>query len=90
MNSVRSEVKAAGIVDTNENVWDFFIEKVRRNLHICLCFSPVGDAFRVRARKFPALVNNTMIDWYVQIAWSLVFLSLLSSTCGTIVRDGHF
>ena len=29
-----------------------------------LCFSPVGESFRQRARKFPALVNNTVIDWF--------------------------
>ena len=29
-----------------------------------LCFSPVGDAFRNRAKKFPALVNCTVIDWF--------------------------
>ena len=63
-NSVRSEVKAAGIIDTAENCWDFFIDKVRRNLHVILCFSPVGDKFRIRARQFPALVNNTVFDWF--------------------------
>jgi dynein heavy chain len=63
-NAVRNEVKAAGIVDTNENLWDFFIDKVRKYLHVCLCFSPVGDKFRVRARNFPALINCTVIDWF--------------------------
>ena len=29
-----------------------------------LAFSPVGDAFRTRVRKFPALVNCTVIDWF--------------------------
>jgi dynein heavy chain len=29
-----------------------------------LCFSPVGDSLRRRARQFPALVNSTVIDWY--------------------------
>jgi len=29
-----------------------------------LCFSPVGDAFRNRAKKFPAIVNCTIIDWF--------------------------
>jgi len=29
-----------------------------------LCFSPVGDAFRNRARKFPAIINCTVIDWF--------------------------
>ena len=30
---------------------------------IVLCFSPVGSTLRVRARRFPALVNCTNIDW---------------------------
>lgn len=34
-----------------ENLWDFFINKVRKYLHIVLCFSPVGDKFRIRARQ---------------------------------------
>jgi dynein heavy chain len=37
---------------------------VRRNLHIVLSFSPVGDAFRERLRAFPSLVNCTTIDWF--------------------------
>jgi dynein heavy chain, axonemal len=31
---------------------------------MCLCFSPVGESFRSRSRKFPALVNCTVIDWF--------------------------
>lgn len=34
------------------------------NLHVILCFSPVGDAFRIRARKFPAIISSTSIDWF--------------------------
>jgi dynein heavy chain len=41
--------------------------QVRRNLHIVLSFSPVGDAFRERLRKFPSLVNCTTLDWFT--AW---------------------
>ena len=48
-NAVRKEVKEAGILDTPENLWDFFLDKVRKYLHVCLCFSPVGDKFRIRA-----------------------------------------
>lgn len=29
-NAVRNEVKAAGLLDSVENCWDFFIQKVRR------------------------------------------------------------
>jgi len=63
-NGVRSGCKGAGIQDTPENLWSFFISRIRKNLHMSLCFSPVGDAMRGRARKFPALVNCTVIDWF--------------------------
>ena len=26
---------------TNENLYDYFLTRVRNNLHVCLCFSPV-------------------------------------------------
>ena len=68
VNTVRPEVKQAGIVDTRDSCWEFFIQKTRKFLHTALCFSPVGDKFRIRARKFPALLSGTMIDWFH--AWS--------------------
>ncbi|KXS10801.1 hypothetical protein M427DRAFT_103173 [Gonapodya prolifera JEL478] len=64
INSMRGEAKAAGIVDTRENCWDLFIRTVRKNLKVVLCFSPVGNTLRSRCRKFPAIVNCTMIDWF--------------------------
>ncbi|KAJ8945230.1 hypothetical protein NQ318_011210 [Aromia moschata] len=64
INAVKGEVKGLGLPDTRENCWKFFIDRVRRLLKIVLCFSPVGSTLRVRARKFPALVNCTSIDWF--------------------------
>ena len=64
VGSVRNEVKQMGIVDSKENCWKFFIDKVRRMLKVVLCFSPVGSTLRVRSRKFPAIVNCTSIDWF--------------------------
>lgn len=61
---IRSEAKAAGLGDTPDVLFEFFQDKARKNLHICLCFSPVGDAFRIRARMFPGLINCTSIDWF--------------------------
>ncbi|CAE7610116.1 ODA11 [Symbiodinium microadriaticum] len=63
-NAVRSAAKGMGIVDTPDNLWAFYISRVRKNLHMSLCFSPVGDGLWSRARKFPALVNCTTIDWF--------------------------
>ena len=63
-NAVRNDCKQAGIVDTPENLWNFFVEKSRKYLHLCLCFSPVGDKFRKRARQFPALISSTTFDFF--------------------------
>ena len=64
VNQVRNEAKSAGIVDTRENCWQFFIDRVRKQLKVVLCFSPVGSTLRVRGRKFPAIVNCTSINWF--------------------------
>jgi dynein heavy chain len=41
-----------------------WLARVKENVHVVLCFSPMGDAFRNRLRMFPALVNCTTIDWF--------------------------
>uniref|UniRef100_A0A8C0VGU9 Dynein axonemal heavy chain 17 n=1 Tax=Cyanistes caeruleus TaxID=156563 RepID=A0A8C0VGU9_CYACU len=64
IGAMRPQVKSLGMEDTKENCWKLFIEKVRRQLKVVLCFSPVGSTLRVRARRFPAVVNCTAIDWF--------------------------
>lgn len=64
ISAMRNEVKGAGLQDTRDNCWKFFIDRVRRQLKVVLCFSPVGNTLRVRSRKFPALTNCTAIDWF--------------------------
>ena len=64
ISAVKSEVKSAAINDTRENCWRFFIDRVKRQLKIVLCFSPVGNTLRIRARKFPSILNCTNINWF--------------------------
>ncbi|ELW52442.1 Dynein heavy chain 9, axonemal [Tupaia chinensis] len=83
INNVRNEVKSQGLVDNRENCWKFFIDRVRRQLKVTLCFSPVGNKLRVRSRKFPAIVNCTAIDWFhkwPQQALESVSLRFLQNT----------
>lgn len=56
--------KKEGIDDTAQAMFAFLIERVRANLRVVLCMSPVGEPFRNRIRQYPAFVNCTTIDWF--------------------------
>lgn len=62
---IRLPAAASGVTDTWDNLYSFFLNRVRDNLHIVLCFSPVGDKFSRRAQQFPGLINGTTIDWFL-------------------------
>ena len=64
INAMRSETKANGLIDTNDNCWATFINKVKANLHMVFTASPVGDNFRIRSQRFLATINSTVIDWF--------------------------
>lgn len=63
INKCKSACKAQTRKEAPEDVWAFFISRVKKNLHVTLCFSP-GDNLRNKARKFPSTINNTVIDWF--------------------------
>ncbi len=58
------QVASQGGLVTREAMWNAFTERCRKNLHIVLAMSPVGEDLRRRCRNFPALVNNCVIDWF--------------------------
>ena len=55
-----------GMQLSRDGLYNAFIDRVRDNLHIVLCMSPVGEAFRARCRQFPSLINCCTIDWYTE------------------------
>ena len=55
-----------GLELSRDGLYNAYIDRVRDNLHIVLCMSPVGEAFRARCRQFPSLINCCTIDWYSQ------------------------
>ncbi|XP_038618403.1 dynein heavy chain 3, axonemal [Tachyglossus aculeatus] len=58
------------------SMYNFFIERVKKNLHIVLAMSPIGDAFRNRLRMFPSLINCCTIDWFQ--AWPTDALEMVA------------
>ncbi|KAF5398986.1 hypothetical protein PHET_07645 [Paragonimus heterotremus] len=47
-----------------EGMFEFYQERVCSNLHVVLCFSPVGDGFRKRAINYPGILAGCVIDWF--------------------------
>ncbi|XP_069092738.1 dynein axonemal heavy chain 6 isoform X2 [Pleurodeles waltl] len=85
--ATRPKAKEAGIPEgSRDEVFQFFINRVRQKLHIVLCMSPVGEAFRARCRMFPSLVNCCTIDWFVQ--WPREALLSVSKTFFTNIDLG--
>ncbi|XP_075336554.1 dynein axonemal heavy chain 7 [Odontesthes bonariensis] len=46
------------------SLFNMFLERCRTQLHVVLAMSPIGDAFRNRLRRFPALINCCTINWF--------------------------
>lgn len=62
--AIRPRAKRAKRDGSRADIFAFFVDECSKNLRIALAFSPVGDAFRDRLRKFPSLVNCCTIDWF--------------------------
>ena len=85
--------KIPNFVDSADNLIKFFIDRVRSNLHVVLCMSPVSAKFPERARKFPGIIGGCTIDWFLPwpeealIAVSDGYISKVKLDCTQKVRD---
>ena len=67
MESMMKPCQEAGVnPGSPAEVYNFFVARVRTNLHLVICLSPIGEAFRTRLRMFPSLVNCCTIDWFTE------------------------
>ncbi|XP_053425882.1 dynein axonemal heavy chain 2 isoform X8 [Nycticebus coucang] len=63
-SQIIEQARAEQVPESSDSLFAYLIERVRNNLHIVLCLSPVGDPFRNWIRQYPALVNCTTINWF--------------------------
>ena len=60
-------VKELGLTPIADSFDEFLafadMDRLRDNLHIALCFSPMNEKFPIRAQKFPAIFSATSINW---------------------------
>eukprot|EP01022_Parablepharisma_sp_SALTPOND_P010207 TRINITY_DN1419_c0_g1_i1.p1 TRINITY_DN1419_c0_g1~~TRINITY_DN1419_c0_g1_i1.p1 ORF type:complete len:3283 (-),score=375.81 TRINITY_DN1419_c0_g1_i1:11360-21208(-) len=52
--------------ENKESKYSTFVERVKENLHIVLNMSPVGDTFRKNCRKYPSILNQTHLIYFMQ------------------------
>ncbi|MBZ3886078.1 Dynein heavy chain 1, axonemal [Sciurus carolinensis] len=64
VNTMRPYIQEQGLQPTKANLMAAYTGRVRSNIHMVLCMSPIGEVFRARLRQFPSLVNCCTIDWF--------------------------
>jgi dynein heavy chain len=48
MSELREETIKNNRIASNENIWEYFVQKCTSNLHVILCMNPNGDVLRNR------------------------------------------
>uniref|UniRef100_G1R661 Dynein axonemal heavy chain 1 n=1 Tax=Nomascus leucogenys TaxID=61853 RepID=G1R661_NOMLE len=64
ISTMRPYIQEQGLQPTKANLMAAYTGRVRSNIHMVLCMSPIGEVFRARLRQFPSLVNCCTIDWF--------------------------
>ncbi|OQR83181.1 sporangia induced dynein heavy chain [Achlya hypogyna] len=84
VQACKADCQKKQIPPTKTNIFSQYIVRVRRNIHLVICMSPIGNAFRDRLRMFPSLVNCCTIDWFSE--WPA---EALNSVATAILGDGN-
>ena len=64
MNQCKADCIKKNLQPNKMNIFTMYLARVKRNIHIVMCMSPLGEAFATRLRMFPSLVNCSTIDWF--------------------------
>ncbi|RMC00001.1 hypothetical protein DUI87_23409 [Hirundo rustica rustica] len=78
LTAMKPIVRDLGQQPTKANLMAAFTARVRSNIHMVLCMSPIGEVFRARLRQFPSLVNCCTIDWFSE--WPAEALQSVASS----------
>ncbi|EAY14656.1 Dynein heavy chain family protein [Trichomonas vaginalis G3] len=65
MEQIKGEINKDDNGDSNIAPWDKFMQRIKKNLHIILVFSPYGQTFKDVMLSFTSIRNEVIIDWYM-------------------------
>ena len=60
------ECAKRNIPQTKMNIFTQYLVRVKRNIHMIIAMSPLGDLFTNRLRMFPSVINCCTIDWFTE------------------------
>ena len=63
MSACRVDCQKKQITPTKTNIFAQYVVRVRRNMHVCLCMSPLGETFRERLRQFRDSFAHRATAW---------------------------
>jgi len=65
-NACKNECIKKGLQPNKMNIYSQFLVRIRKNIHLILCMSPLADVFTTRLRMFPSLVNCCTLNWFTE------------------------
>eukprot|EP00762_Andalucia_godoyi_P003304 ANDGO_06532.mRNA.1 Dynein heavy chain len=78
LNSCRESARLAEErIDSDDDLFKWFLNRVQRNLHIVLTMNPSNPDFTNRTATSPALFNRCVVDWFGD--WNELALSQVAS-----------
>jgi len=85
IEQIKAELQSNELL-TDEDPWVLFNQRIRQHLHIVLVFSPFSPIFKEAILGFPAIRNETSIDWYMP--WSTNALESVANSAFTNLKMG--
>jgi len=61
--TAKKDCQDKGLEQTPINLYNQFLIAVKKNIHVILALSPMGENFRANLRNFPSIINCTTIDY---------------------------
>ncbi|CRG99093.1 dynein heavy chain, putative [Plasmodium relictum] len=64
-SSIRNQIKYLNIGESNEDVFNYYINKIRKNFKIAITHSPISNLYRDRLIKFPSFLSNFSFIYFL-------------------------
>lgn len=64
VSELKEEALSNEISNNFEDIFDYFVLKVKQNFHLIYSATPSGTGFTDKCSTYPAFINNFVVDWY--------------------------